>query len=80
MAAHFTEAAIRARTGAISRQLAVYLFILVVGLLGGRILAAAWMFNELGWTATWLEISHWGPGYEAHPTSSVNTGPANNPN
>jgi hypothetical protein len=48
----------------------------VVGLLAGRILAAAWMFKELGWTATWIEISHWGPHYEPDPIRSFATGPA----
>jgi hypothetical protein len=55
-----------------------YALIVVVGLLGGRILAAAWMFRELGWTATWLEISHWGPRYEPDPIRSFDTGPTRN--
>ena len=45
-----------------------------VGLLAGRIIAAAWMFNKIGWTATWLEISHWGPSYEPEPIRGFQTG------
>ena len=44
----------------IGRLVLLYAFIVVVGVLGGRIGAAAWMYTELGWTATWLEISSWG--------------------
>ena len=66
---HFTETAIRAGIRAITRRLVTYAFIVVVGLLGGKVLAAAWMFNEIGWTATWIEISYWGPHYELEPTS-----------
>jgi hypothetical protein len=69
VAVHFAETAMRARIRAINRRLVTYAFIVVVGLLGGRIFAAAWMFNELGWTATWIEISNWGPRYELEPTS-----------
>ena len=61
---------VRAPTRAV-RQIVIYAFMVVVGLLGGRILAAGWMFRELGWTATWLEISHWGPSYEPEPNSSL---------
>ena len=65
VAAHSAAAlAIRARARAVSKQLVVYAFMVVVGLLAGRIIAAAWMFNEFGWTATWLEISQWGPDYQ----------------
>ena len=49
---------------AVGRMLLIYVFIAVVGVLGGRIGAAAWMYNELGWTATWLEISNWGPTHQ----------------
>jgi hypothetical protein len=43
------------------RRLLLYVFLAAVGILGGRISGAAWLFTELGWTATWLEISNWGP-------------------
>jgi hypothetical protein len=52
-----------------------YALIVVIGHLAGRIIAAAWMFNTMGWTATWVEISHW--GYEPEPITSFD-GPATN--
>ena len=51
----------RARAASVLRTLLLYAFLLLVGMLGGRISGAAWLYNELGWTATWLEISNWGP-------------------
>jgi len=75
MTVHFPDAlALRARARAVGRRLVIYAFMVVVGLLGGRILAAAWMFNELGWTATWIEISHWGPSYQPEPTRTFDIG------
>lgn len=59
----------KGRTRAVSRVLVVYALTVLIGVAGGRVLAAAWMFKELGWTATWLEISTWGPNYEPGPTS-----------
>jgi len=68
--------AIRARTRAVGRKLVIYAFMVVVGLLAGRIVAAGWMFNKFGWTATWLEISHWGPRYQPQRIRSFDAGPA----
>ena len=54
----------RARVIGTARLFLLYVFVVVVGILGGRIGAAAWLYSELGWTATWLEISTWGPSHE----------------
>jgi len=70
--------AIRARTRAVGRKLVIYAFTVAIGLLAGRIIAAAWMFNKMGWTATWLEISHWGPRYEPERIRSFDAGPVGN--
>ena len=67
---HFAKGSVmKDRTRAVGRRLVVYALTVAVGLAGGRVLAAAWMFKELGWTATWLEISHWGPSYNSEPIS-----------
>jgi hypothetical protein len=77
VAAHSAAAlAIRARTRAVGRKLVIYAFMVAVGLSAGRIIVAAWMFNKIGWTATWLEISHWGPRYEPERIRSYDAGPA----
>ena len=59
----------RRRTRDLGKLLVVYTLTVLVGLAGGRVLAAAWMFKEIGWTATWLEISGWGPSYKPEPIS-----------
>ena len=59
----------RGRTRAVGRLLVVYSLTVLIGVAGGRVVAAAWMFKHLGWTATWLEISNWGPAYEPEPIS-----------
>ena len=43
------------------RLLGIYLFAAIIGLLGGRIVTAAKLYTELGWTAMWAEIGAWGP-------------------
>ena len=60
----------KGRTKAVARRLGVFALTVVIGLAGGRVVAAAWMFQKFGWTATWLEISSWGINYEAEPNSS----------
>jgi hypothetical protein len=64
---------IRAQTLALGRKLVIYAFMVVVGMLAGRIIAAAWMFNRFGWTATWIEIGYWGPRYEPPNPTFVTT-------
>jgi hypothetical protein len=49
------------RTQRVARLLAIYLFALVLGQLGGRIIVAAHLYTALGWTAMWIEIGTWGP-------------------
>jgi hypothetical protein len=41
--------------------LGIYLFAVIVGVLGGRIVTAARVYSELGWTAMWAEVGAWGP-------------------
>jgi len=45
-------------------------------MLGGRISGAAWLYNELGWTATWLQISTWGPSLKPEPVATSGAGGA----
>jgi hypothetical protein len=55
------------------RLFGIYAFALVIGVLGGRIVSAAQVYAELGWTAMWAEISSWGPDLTPAParTSSA---------
>ena len=49
------------RTGKkLSRLVGIYVFAAIVGLLGGRIVTAAHVYSELGWTAMWAEVGSWG--------------------
>ena len=41
--------------------LGIYLFAAIIGVLGGRIVTAARVYAELGWTAMWVEVGAWGP-------------------
>lgn len=43
------------------RMIAMCLFAAIIGVLGGRIVTAANVYAELGWTAMWAEIGAWGP-------------------
>lgn len=54
----------------LTRLVGIYLFAVVIGLLGGRIVTAARVYQELGWTAMWAEISSWGPTVQPEPTPS----------
>jgi hypothetical protein len=47
-----------------------YAFLMLVGTLGGRIAGAAWLYTQLGWTATWLEIGTWGPSLQPDRVST----------
>ena len=40
--------------------LGIYLFAAIIGILGGRIVTAANVYAELGWTAMWAEVGAWG--------------------
>ena len=60
----------KAPTAAIARLLLMSVFVAIVGLLGGRIGAAAWIYKELGWTAMWLEVSGWGPSLKPEPVGA----------
>jgi hypothetical protein len=44
-----------------TQLLGIYLFAVIIGLLGGRIVTAARVYSELGWTAMWAEVGSWGP-------------------
>lgn len=63
MALHFAKRA-GMRVGkklTIIQLLGIYLFAAIIGVLGGRIVTAANVYAELGWTAMWVEIGAWGP-------------------
>lgn len=47
--------------------LGIYLFAAIIGVLGGRIVTAARVYAELGWTAMWAEVGAWGPTRIAEP-------------
>ena len=52
----------RARTTSkLLQKLGIYLFAMVVGVLGGRITTAARWYMHHGWTAMWVEVGSWGP-------------------
>ena len=53
------------------RLIGIYAFALFLGLLGGRIVTAAQVYAELGWTAMWAEISAWGPNLQSEPISNT---------
>ena len=59
----------KGRPRALAKRLGVLALTLIIGLAGGRVAAAAWMFQKIGWTATWLEISSWGIRSDAEPIS-----------
>lgn len=53
------------------RLVGIYLFAVVIGVLGGRIVTAAQVYAELGWTAMWAEIGSWGPSLQPEPIRST---------
>jgi len=60
MAPHLAQARdMRARRPVVYRLL-LYTFTLLLALFANRIARAVALYNELGWTATWAEISNWG--------------------
>jgi hypothetical protein len=65
-----------ARTAAIRRAILIYAFVAIVGTLGGRIVAAVWIYTQSGWTATWLQISTWGPSLKPEPVATSGAGGA----
>jgi hypothetical protein len=67
-------ASMRARTTSrLLQKLAIYLFAMVVGVLGGRITTAANWYMHHGWSAMWIEVGSWGPTASARiPGESPN--------
>ena len=62
---------VEAARKALARRLLTYVFAAIVGLLAGRIVSAAVVYKELGWTAMWAEIGSWGA--PIHPDATVST-------
>jgi hypothetical protein len=54
----------------VAQRLLIYVFALIVGLFAGRIVSAGIMYATVGWTATWIEISTWGPSPQPEPVST----------
>jgi hypothetical protein len=71
VAAHLAEALVMRVHTHVARKLATYAFMVIVGLLGGRMVAAAYMFQQFGWTATWIEISRWGHRDTPEPSRNL---------
>jgi hypothetical protein len=64
VAVRFAKAVVRRATRKrvpLTQLLGIYLFAAFIGVLGGRIVAAATFCSDRGWTAMWVEVGTWGP-------------------